>query len=118
MKTPGCHCIERAEAVRLRLIKIPPFMNTALITSGLEDAKEAYLDQASWSTATINYEDDDYTKLVLIIRLMKDWSALHVTRELLLATGANNAICKKRPFMSHYDCNWRPRLMRYKEAPV
>ena len=47
METRGCYCIERAEAVRLRLTKIPPFMSTALITSGLEEAKEAYLDQAS-----------------------------------------------------------------------
>ena len=54
LETLGCYCIERAEAVRLRLTKIPPFMSTALITSGLEEAKDAYLDQASWSTSTMN----------------------------------------------------------------
>ena len=55
-------------------------MSTSLITSGLEEAKDAYLDQASWSTATMNYEDSGGTKVVLILRLMKDWPVLHVTQ--------------------------------------
>ena len=47
METLGSYSIERYAAVQTRLNAIPPFMSTALITSGLEEANEAYLDQAS-----------------------------------------------------------------------
>ena len=95
MANLGCYCIERAEAVRLLLNKIPLFMRTALLTSGLVGAKEAYLDQVSWSTATVNYDNDDENEVVLLLRFMKDLSALHDTRELLPAAESYYAICKK-----------------------